>query len=77
MWRWIAALYAAMLAAHHGYRWAAGDAAREAGRTIPRLARALIYPAIAFGYVLDVAWNCTIGSALFLEPPFAGGTGHV
>lgn len=27
MWRWIAALYAATLAAHHGYRWAAGDTA--------------------------------------------------
>lgn len=55
--------------------YAAVDEARDAGRAIPRLAKLLIYPAIAFGYLLDVAWNCTLGSLLFLEPPFAGG-GH-
>lgn len=44
--------------------------ARLAGRTIPITSIVLIGPAVLFGFILDLAWNTTLGSALFAEVPW-------
>jgi hypothetical protein len=43
--------------------------AKRAGRTIPLFSKVIIGPAILFGALLDVAWNYTLGSLLFLQFP--------
>lgn len=42
--------------------------ARDAGKLTPA-AKALGYPWLAVGLVLDVVFNAVIGSLVFLEPP--------
>ena len=51
--------------------FAAYHSARTAGRPIPKIALLLIGPPVAFGYLIDVAWNTTLGTVLFLEAPWA------
>lgn len=44
-------------------------AAKDAGRTIPKVAMALASPFIVAAFVLDVVYNLTFGSLLFAEVP--------
>lgn len=45
--------------------------ARRLGRlaAAPLAVKAIVYSILAVGVVLDAAFNVTVGSALFLEPP--------
>lgn len=55
--------------------YASYASAVAAGRPIHKLTLVLIGPPVMLGYLLDVVWNCVLGSLLFLEPPWAVG-GH-
>lgn len=55
--------------------YAAVNSARERGAKINPLTYVATVPWVAAGYLLDVLWNCTLGSLLFLEAPWAVG-GH-
>lgn len=55
--------------------YCAFDNARERSAKIHVVSYVLGVPAVAFGYVLDVVWNITLGSLLYLEAPWAVG-GH-
>jgi len=45
------------------------NGARKAGRDVPLFSLAIIGPALLFGGILDVVWNFTLGSLLFLKFP--------
>jgi hypothetical protein len=52
------------------------DRAWDAGKKPHWLAYALGGPSVFFGLLLDLAWNFTIGSLLFLQVPWYTGAGH-
>lgn len=43
----------------------------RSGARVRRLTRWMLYPVVLAGYLLDVVWNCTFGSLLFFEWPWA------
>jgi len=53
----------------HYLIYSAFKAAKDAGRKIPGIAYALVSPVIVGGYAIDVAYNATLGSLMFLELP--------
>lgn len=44
--------------------------AKERGEKIHWLTWLMVAPVIVVGYLVDVVWNWTLGSLLFLEPPW-------
>ena len=50
--------------------YAAYKGAKDRGVEIPLVAKALIVPAVAFGYVLDVSWNTFVASFHYWEVPW-------
>jgi hypothetical protein len=53
----------------HYLVFSAFKAAKDAGRAIPRIAIALVAPILVTGFSIDVVYNATLGSLLFLEIP--------
>ena len=49
--------------------YSAFKAAQDAGRIIPTIAKWLFYPLLLAGLLLDVVYNATFGSLMFLEFP--------
>ena len=63
---WLFYLLYLVYAGYHG----AQLRAKAGGPPIKWLAKILVYPVVIVGLVLDVAWNCTIGTVLYLELPW-------
>lgn len=53
----------------HFLIFTAYQAARDAGRPIPKVTLVMVAPAILIGALQDVIYNATLGSLLFLERP--------
>lgn len=49
--------------------FAAYQGAVKAGRIVPKFSKGVIAPVLLFGAILDVFWNYTVGSLLFLQFP--------
>ena len=55
----------------HFLIFSAYKAALDAGRAVPLIAKALIFPVILAGVAIDVAFNVTLGALMFMEHPGA------
>jgi len=53
----------------HYLIYSAFKAAKDSGRRIPRVSGILIFPVISAGFLIDVVYNATLGSLMFLELP--------